>query len=356
MTTSIDSYSREETVNDILLRLAMKSLLLFKCVSKSWHDLIKSSSFIKKHFNSESNRARLWFCKFGVDYRPQPPLRAINFFLLPEKLIASVVPARQRIYRCEGVSDFRGIYGPVDGLFLLEKGIFYLMFGLDSVNQDYKVLSLRIYTNEEKNEVYPKVFAAIYSSNNDSWKYLDPNFPYDSNLCESLDSTHLNGVYCWLCLDKDNVYCITTFDFVTELFGEMEGPPISGEHWGALMLRGGSLAAMSCDEMAQPQTSCYDIWARIGENNWIKVYTVNPPITWHWPLGIWEYDKFIYEMTQTYIVYYNHTAKEVTDFGFNFTDIGSGSIWPITYKESLVPINRENPTEQDNVEYFFTKF
>lgn len=74
------------------------------------------------------------------------------------------------------------------------------------MNQDYKVLSLRIYTNEEKNEVYPKVFAAIYSSNNDSWKYLDPNFPYDSNLCESLDCTHLNGVYYWLCLDKDNVY------------------------------------------------------------------------------------------------------------------------------------------------------
>lgn len=150
---------------------------------------------------------------------------------------------------------------------------------------------------------------------------------------------------------------ITTFDFVTELFEEMEGPPISGEHWGALMLRGGSLAAMSCDEMAQPQTSCYDIWARIGENNWIKVYTVNPPITWHWPLGMWGYDKFIYEMTQTYNnVYYDHTAKKVTDFGFNFTDIGSGSIWPIRYKESLVPINRENPTEQDNLEYFFTKF
>lgn len=130
MTTSIDSYSREETVNDILLRLPVKSLLRFKCVCKSWHDLIKSSSFIKKHFDNESNRPRLWFCKFGVDYRPQPPLRAINFFLLPEKIIAGVVPARQRIYRCEGVSDFRGIYGPVDGLFLLEKGIFYLMFGL----------------------------------------------------------------------------------------------------------------------------------------------------------------------------------------------------------------------------------
>ncbi|MCD7465939.1 hypothetical protein HAX54_002158, partial [Datura stramonium] len=27
-----------------------------------------------------------------------------------------------RLYRCEGVADFRCIYGPVDGLFFLEKG------------------------------------------------------------------------------------------------------------------------------------------------------------------------------------------------------------------------------------------
>ncbi|XP_059299085.1 F-box/kelch-repeat protein At3g23880-like [Lycium ferocissimum] len=393
MTTSIQSYSRKEIVTDILLiRLPVRSLLRFKCVCKSWHDLIKSPDFIKKHFSSKSSRPRLCICKFGVNYTPQPPLRAINLFLFPEKIIAGIVPSRQSIFRWEHVSDFRAIYGPVNGLFLLQKGFFLcnvrfawwnpatkecriipmvsfelqrffderdnvVGIGYDAVSQDYKVLSLRTYMNDEKRKVHPKVFAAIYSLKNDSWKHIEPNFPYNSSLCESLGCTHLNGVYYWLCVTKDNVYIISTFDFTTEMFGEMEGPPIPYDHWGALMLRGGSLAAMSCSEMAQPMTSCYDIWATIGENNWIKVVTVNPPITSHWPLGIWEYDKYIYEMTQTYnLVYYDHTTKQVTDFGLNFSNIGSGSVWPISYEESLVPINREIPTEQDNIEYFFAKF
>ncbi|XP_059291725.1 uncharacterized protein LOC132045197 [Lycium ferocissimum] len=209
-------------------------------------------------------------------------------------------------------------------------------------------------------EVHPKVFAAIYSSNYDSWKHIETNFAYENRLCDYLHCTHLNGVYYWLCFTKDDVYIISTFDFAIELFGEIVGPPIPNDHSGWLMLRGGSLAAMSCNEIEICETTgsaSYDIWASIRENSWIKVVTVTPPITWHSPLGIWEYDMYIYEMMQTYnLVYYDHTTKQVTDFGLNFSEIGFGFVWPISYKESLVPINRKNLTEQDNIDYFFTLF
>lgn len=119
-----------------------------------------------------------------------------------------------------------------------------------------------------------------------------------------------------------------------------------------------ALLQLSSGNMAQPQTSCYDIWARIRENNWIKVYTVNPPIPSHWPNGIWEYDKFIYELTETNrMVFYDQTVKQVTNLGFDhFQRLDSGFCWTTDYKESLIPIKREIPTEQDNVEHFFTKF
>lgn len=180
----------------------------------------------------------------------------------------------------------------------------------------------------------------------------------------SLNCTYLNGLHYWMSFTRDkdnddnNIYGIKTFDFATELFGEMEPPPIPGDHWGTLMLRGGSLAAMSCSDTSQPMTSIYDIWVRIGANNWIKVFSVNPPISWHFALGVWDYDKFIYELTQTNkMVLYDHSTKKVTSLGFDhFQRLSSSFCWPLYYKESIVPIKRKEPTEYDHAEYFFTKY
>ncbi|XP_009789040.1 F-box/kelch-repeat protein At3g06240-like [Nicotiana sylvestris] len=306
-------------------------------------------------------------------------------------MYAGCAPTHQRLYRCEGVTDSRSISGPVDGLFVLEKGHYLenvrfawwnpatkecrlipkfnfellnsfddhsrtVGLGLDLVNQDYKLIWMRVFYDDEKSDVYPKVFTAVYSLNNDSWKLIEPDLPHDTHLCVSLNCTYLNGLYYWMSLSKENVYGICTFDFATELFGETEPPPIPNDHWATLMLRGGSLAAISCTDVAQPQTLCYDIWARIRENHWIKVFTVNPPITWHWPLGVWEYDKFIYELTETNrMVFYDHTAKQVTNLGFDhFQILSSGFCWSYYYQESLVPVKRKNPTQYDNAEYFFT--
>lgn len=46
-----------DIICDILVRLPVKSLVLFKCVCKSWHSLIESSNFIKSHhkYSLETN-------------------------------------------------------------------------------------------------------------------------------------------------------------------------------------------------------------------------------------------------------------------------------------------------------------
>ncbi|MCD7465937.1 hypothetical protein HAX54_002156 [Datura stramonium] len=62
----------------------------------------------------------------------------------------------------------------------------------------------------------------------------------------------------------DSVYVISTFDFTTEFLGRWKGHQFQ-MITGDLMLRAGSLAAMSCSETAQPFTSCYDVWERIGD-------------------------------------------------------------------------------------------
>ncbi|MCE3216062.1 hypothetical protein HAX54_004667, partial [Datura stramonium] len=146
---------------------------------------------------------------------------------------------------------------------------------------------------------------------------------------------------------KRTMCIVRTFDFLTKLFGQLEGPPIPGDHWASLMLQGGSLATMSSDDVTQEMTACYDIWVRIDENNWINVCTVNPPIQEHWSIGIWECDKFIYELTHSYmLVIYDQTTKEITSPGFQSMERSACSNWAMSYKESLVLIKREKPSDK----------
>ncbi|XP_059301907.1 F-box/kelch-repeat protein At3g23880-like [Lycium ferocissimum] len=402
MSSNTESYSREELVNDhILTRLPVKSLLRYKRVCKSWRDLITSSSFIKKHLDNESTGTRKIVAKFGVDYDTEPlPTRQFHIYLLPDKIFAGTVPTHQRTFYIDGVSDFRDIHGPMNGIFLLEKGHFMdnirfawwnpatkqirlipkfefelketfndccrmLGMGYDKTTQDYKIISFRTFWDEWTTNLHPKIFAALYSTKHDSWKYLEPNYSHECQISVTQNFTYKDGLYHWMAssqviCDQDNVFRVLTFDFATELFGEMPGPPIPGNSWTTLMLRGGSLATMASNEVAKPMIATYDIWQRIRENNWIKVYTLNPPIPWHWPNGMWEYDKYIFELTETYrLVFYDQSAKQATNLGFDFFQrLQSGWAWPLNYKESLfpIPLRSENPTEQDNIEYFFGKF
>ncbi|XP_049410434.1 F-box protein At1g11270-like [Solanum stenotomum] len=400
MTSNTESCSREEILIDhIISRLPVKSLLRFKCVCKNWCDLFNSLSFIRKHCDNRGNGTHPAVCKFGVNYNHDPePLRSFNFYVLPEKIFTGIVPTHQRLYRCEGVTDFRCIYGPVNGLFVLEKGHylenvrfcwwnpatrecrlipkmnFELLdffddhtrtagIGLDLVNNDYKFIWIRVFYDNDKSEVYPKTYVAVYSLNDDSWKFLDePDLPYDCNLCVSLNCTYLDGLHYWMSVTTDSdgntTYGIRTFDFATELFGKREPPPFPSDHWGTLMLRCGSIAAISCNDTARAYISFYDIWVTIGEDKWIKVFTINPQIPSHWPQGVWDYDKFIFELTETRsLVFYDHSTKEVTNLGFNhFRLLSSSFCWFLYYKESIVPVKRKEPTPFDNAEYFLTKY
>ncbi|KAL5769476.1 hypothetical protein ACOSP7_013630 [Xanthoceras sorbifolium] len=45
----------EDMIIEILSILPVKSLIRFRCVSKSWYALVKSSSFISKHLKKDHN-------------------------------------------------------------------------------------------------------------------------------------------------------------------------------------------------------------------------------------------------------------------------------------------------------------
>lgn len=158
--------------------------------------------------------------------------------------------------------------------------------------------------------------------------------------------------------DSNLTYGIRTFDFATELFGQREAPPIPSDHWGNLMLRCDSIAAISSKDTARAYISFYDIWVMVGEDKWIKVFTINPQVPSHWPQGVWDYDKFIFELTETSnLAFYDHSTKQVTNLGFNhFRLLGSSFCWFLYYKESIVPVKRKEPSPFDNTDYFLAKY
>ncbi|KAK4340944.1 hypothetical protein RND71_039445 [Anisodus tanguticus] len=382
----------EDVLVDILLRLPVESLLRFKCVCKYWYALIKGPSFIEKHFHHKNNRARLLIYNLKVAHEGHAIVKSVVFSLLPEKIVPGVIPEQKILLHLPRVFDFTCVAGPVDGLFLVQKkfygdGVslglwnpvtrefrplppapfeieFFLsdhdcQFGLefDLLTQDYKVVWIRVFWDELGQGVHPQVYACVYSSCNNSWKNLTPEFNASCTVSSPLDATYLNGVYYWLSRGLDKIYNIGSFDMGSEQFGEMQGPDIPSEHWGTLMLRDGSLAVLAGDP-GKPMTSIYDVWIMNQEGSWYKIFTVQPQIDAHWPRGFWENDKMIFEINETsQLILYDPTTRQVTDLGFQL-DLSTAGCWVFNYKESLAPIKRGNESQgRDNaveqIEHFF---
>lgn len=372
----------EDLILDILLRLPVESLLRFKCVCKHWYALIKSPTFIEKHFHHKNNRTRLLVCNLKVAHEGDAIVKSVVFSLLPEKIVPGVTPEQKILLQLPRVSDFTCVAGPVDGLFLVQKEFYgdvrlglwnpatrefrtlppapfeiedffsdhdhQFGLGFDLLTQDYKVVWIRVFWDEPGQGVYPHVYACVYSSCNNSWKNLTPEIPSSCTISTPLDATYLNGVYYWLSRDLDEIYKIRSFDMGSEQFGEMQGPDIPSEHWGTLTLHGDSLTMLAGDP-GKPMTSIYDVWIMEQEGSWSKVLTVQPSIDAHWPRNIWENDKILFEINETsQLVLYDPTTSQVTDLGFQL-DLDIAGCWVFNYKESLAPIKRGNESQgQDN--------
>ncbi|KAH0759985.1 hypothetical protein KY290_023478 [Solanum tuberosum] len=340
----------EDVVIDILLRLPVESLLRFKCVRKDWCALIKSPSFIEKHFHHKNNCARLLVCNLKVAREVHPIVKSVAFSLLPKEIVPGVTPEQKILLQLPRITHFTCVAGPVDGLFLVQKKFYgdnvYLglwnpatkefrtlppapfeiegfftnhdhQFGLgfDLLTQDYKVVWIRVFWDMPGQGANNCVYACVYSSCNNSWKHLTPEFPPSSTLSAPLDATYLNRVYYWLCRGLDDIYTIRSFDMGSEQFGEIQVPDIPSEHWGALTLHGGLLAMLTGDP---GNIQCV-------ETSQLELY--------------------------------DPTTRRVTDLGFQL-DLFIAGCWVFNYKESLVPIKRGNETQgEDNaveqIEHYF---
>ncbi|KAG5612111.1 hypothetical protein H5410_023392 [Solanum commersonii] len=339
------------------------------------YNLIKSESFIEKHFHHKNNRTNLLICNLTFEVE-KPAVVS----LLPEKIVSGVTPEQKILLHLPRVDYFDILAGPVNGLFLVQEifrgyGVHLSLrnpatrefrplppapfvtehflcdydhafrLGFDQLTQDYKVVRNRVFFDDrgQGQGYYLHLSVSVYSSCDNSWKNLQ--FPSSFTSGSPYSVTYFNGIYYWICRSLNNNICkIQSFATGSEQFGEMQGPDIPGKHWMRLTSRGDLLAMLVNDKS---MTSIYEMKQ---EGSWSKVFTVQSCIdAAHLPKNIWENDKIVFELTETsQLVLYDPTTSQVTDLGIHQRLIGC---CVFNYQESLALITKGNETQdQDNTD------
>ncbi|KAL8557671.1 hypothetical protein ACS0TY_004949 [Phlomoides rotata] len=277
------SLVEEIIFEEILPKLPVKSLLIFRCVAKSWCSLIGSKRFIKAHLNnsiksSTSAHHRIFFkalggfkqcslpsfdkplttdsitynADFGIDFKYKSLCLVgccdgLVCFLINKRRYVLWNPATKKTYN---LPDF-------DSDMTRPASIVLHGFGFDESNHDYKVF----YTKSG-------CMCKVYSSRTNSWKAIELRFHFAGS---EYAGTYVCGKLHWCVYD---LWLIVTFDLNNHVEGVV-GLPSCTE--GKFCQRLGVLRGCLSAHVFHPNGDL-DVWLmkEYGvTDSWEKVTTVS---------------------------------------------------------------------------------
>lgn len=222
----------EDIVVDVLSLLPVESLIRFKCVRKSWRDVISSPRFAVKHLRnpnrSSSDDRLLLMRRFGVQPGESENRLSLFSFADDNKDTSTVVKSVDfSIYRgerkpeisgyCDGIiclSDSRGYIAlanpglrqfrvlpetciPLPSSERISHNACCSGFGYDPISDDYKVV--RIWNSISSHT--PRV--EVYTLSTDSWREIKSE-PFLEKFCLNLiPGKYFKGAYYWWTEDDD---------------------------------------------------------------------------------------------------------------------------------------------------------
>ncbi|XP_049383020.1 F-box/kelch-repeat protein At3g23880-like [Solanum stenotomum] len=282
---------QEEIIMDILSRLPVKSLFLFKCVSKSWKALICEPSFKKMHLNHAKND-KLLIERTARD-------RNIFFYCSSlssmSHLIVRDVQESVFVPQCvEGPYNYK-IYGCCNGLFLIGIKQKYILWnpstresallpshwdkffcdynfglGYDPTSDDYKVVKIPEINSEAPTEI-------LSLKTGSCRKIYEGYFTIE---CHNMDYlTIVRGTFHWLVYSEGGRFSLFSFNISNEAFGEL---PLSKEmplfcdtiEQGVTVLGGMLSVNFVC---VKEDTIVFDLWVmkEYGKReSWTKLFTM----------------------------------------------------------------------------------
>ncbi|KFK39686.1 hypothetical protein AALP_AA3G276100 [Arabis alpina] len=234
-----------EMMEEILLRLPVKSLTRFKCVCSSWRSLISETLFTLKHaLILEVSKATT--CKkspYGVITTSRYHLKSCCVHSLYNESTVNVLEHDGELIG----RDYYQVVGTCNGLICFHVDYnksFYLWnptikllqrlsdsdletsdevvtygFGYDESEDDYKVVALLQQRQHLKTET------KIYSTRQKLWRRSNNTcFPSGVVLAKSRSGIYIKGTLNWAATSSSSFSTIISYDMSRDVFKELPGP------------------------------------------------------------------------------------------------------------------------------------
>ncbi|XP_009341315.3 F-box/kelch-repeat protein At3g06240-like [Pyrus x bretschneideri] len=386
-----ESETLEDRVVEILSRLPPESLMRFKCIRKSWCNLINSPSFVAKHLNNSMDNKlssttcilanRSWAHIFpdkswkeevfwsminlsidsdehNLNYNVEDlnipfPLEDHDFVLIFGYCNGiACVEVGNNILLCNPasrefskLSDSCLLLPPPKGKFELETTFQTLGFGYDCNANEYKVV--RIIENCEYSDDEQTFYhcialphtAEVYTTAANCWREIKIHISSNTYSCSS--SLYLKGFCYWYA--KDSEECILSFDLGDETFHIIHFPSRreSGFTFDYIFLRNESLASFCSPYHPSENSQSCEIWVMDDydkvKSSWTKLLTVGSlPI--RKPLMFWKSDELLMIDSDGRVASYNSSTGNLKYLHIPPTVTRAVDFEALIYVKSIVPL------------------
>ncbi|CAH8276250.1 unnamed protein product [Arabidopsis lyrata] len=239
--SSIDIVS--DLLEDIFLRLPLKSILISKSVSKRWRSILESKTFVERRMSLQKKRKILaaYNCKCGWEPRllpgssrckgneemvylhynaARPSLSCDGLVCILEPHWIDVLNPWTRQLRRYGYG-----FGPIIGVWsAFSPGNWAMGFGKDKVTGSYKVVKMCLLSFSQIRVRDPEVEYSVLDVETGEWRMLSPP---PCKVSAVKRSVCVNGSIYWLQNIIDRVCKILALDLNKEEFHNVSVPAMS---------------------------------------------------------------------------------------------------------------------------------
>ncbi|KAL8107370.1 hypothetical protein AgCh_023959 [Apium graveolens] len=315
-------------VLEILYRTPVKSLVRFRCVSKSWFALLDHPTFIQMHLEFNTLRNKLLICNIccddksalknspsgdysskliallGVTGPPIPLLRVDRHFTdrpnYPKKI--NFPDYSKRMTLCGSINGIVCLahYEEMSGRFvalwnpgtnywnpiaLVENKSWVNMsvgFGFDAVKSDYKVICI---VSESRVNNFGWSRVEIYSTNQGSWENVDGKgiIPFWPNVNLRHCNFIINGVPYWMGVDVQEEVAKSSvlgrIDPLTGLYKKVMYPShVKNKSAKVNPVKWKDSVAVLIQSPGEYPIQMIDLYVLLNENTskWAKMYSIGP--------------------------------------------------------------------------------